>query len=132
MLNRASTRGLGDAYLVRAQDPVAVSGWKGNDAPEIDVAVVANKPYRRTATASDAFAVVEVSDTAYEFDRRDEIPSYARAGVPSWIVDIPKRRVEFYGSTENLRLEHGRVFTIDDTSDILGVSIRVADLFAKS
>ena len=35
-LAKALTRGLPDSYSVLIQDPVAVSGWTGRDAPEID------------------------------------------------------------------------------------------------
>jgi hypothetical protein len=133
-LNKALTRGLGDEYAVRIQDPIAVSGWEGKDAPEIDVAVVAERIYTITPSSSDAFAFIEVSDTTYgrnHGDRKYKIPLYVSAGVSSWIVNIPLRQVEFYGSVEDLKLEHGRVFKESETIDVLGIAIPVADLFGR-
>ena len=75
------------------------------------------------------FAFIEVSDTTYAVDRKHKIPLYVNAGVPSYIVNIPLRQVEFYGSVQDLGAEHGRVFTDRDTLEILGVAIPIAVLF---
>lgn len=61
--------------------------------------------------------------------RRVKIPLYVNAGVPAWIVNIPKRRLEFYGDVGDLAMEHGRAFGDGDEIDILGVVIPVAKLF---
>ena len=132
-LNQSLSHGLfGSKYIVRIQDAVAVSGWHGNDAPEIDVAVLADRFYRPAPTTADAFAFIEVSDTTYAVDRKYKIPLYVNAGVPAWIVNIPLRQVEFYGSLHELEEDHGQVFTERDTLDILGIAIPVADLFDDS
>jgi len=131
-LTTALIRGLSHAYQVRSQNPIIVSGWEGLDAPEIDVAVVAARRYQETPTAKDASAFVEVSSSTYGGkygDRLYKIPLYVRAGVPAWIVNIALRQVEFYASVEDLDREHGRVFKIDETFDILGVAIPVKELF---
>jgi hypothetical protein len=129
VLLRALVRGLDDRYAVRAADAVAVEGWKGRDAPEIDVAVLANTFYRRGPTANDASAFIEVSDTTYATDRGYKIPLYVRAGVPSWIVNVSLRQVECYATTQDLDHPHGQVFPTSTTFEVLGVPIRVADLF---
>jgi hypothetical protein len=118
--------GLQGQYIVQPQDAVAVPHWKGKDAPEIDVAVLRDDFYRPIATTADAFAFIEVSDTTYESDRGYKIPLYVAAGVPAWIVNISERRVEFYGSAEDLLLANGHVFR--DSFDVLGVTIDVAAL----
>jgi hypothetical protein len=122
----------GSEYVVRSQDAVAVPEWQGKDAPEIDVAVLRRKKYRPMPTSADALAFIEVSDTTYGVDRKYKIPLYVGAGVPAWIVNIPMRQVEFYGSPEDLELPHGRVFTERDALEILGIVIPVADLFDDS
>jgi hypothetical protein len=119
----------GSPYMVRIQDPVAVFGWKGRDAPEVDLAVVTRKSYKTTPTAHDAKALIEVSDSTYSDDRKYKIPLYVGAGVPSWIVNIPLRQVEFYGSVKDLEAPHGRIFTIPEAFEVLGVVIPVAGLF---
>jgi len=119
----------GSPYEVQVQDAVAVPGWKGRDAPEVDVAVIAAKNYRPGPTSVDASAFIEVADSTYARDRGYKIPLYVRAGVPSWIVNIPLRRVECYESLADLELAHGRVLGEGETLTILGVAIAVADLF---
>jgi hypothetical protein len=110
---------------VRTQDPIAVSGWTGKNAPEIDVAIIAAKKYQTTPTAADSRAFIEVSDTTYTADRKAKIPLLTGAGVPTWHVNIPARQVEFYG----IDASAPRVFTLAESFDVLGVRIRVAQLF---
>ncbi len=129
VLTKLLIQGLGAAYAVQAQDAIAVPGWNGRDAPEVDVAVIADRYYDPMPTSTDAFALIEVSDTTYGDDRRVKIPLYVNAGVPAWIVNIPNRRLEFYGDADDLAMEHGRVFEDGDEIDILGVVIPVAKLF---
>ncbi len=132
-LHRILVRGLFvPEYVVQSQDAVAVPDWQGTDAPEVDVAVLRRKEFDPGPTSSDAAALIEVSDTTYAVDRRYRIPLYVKAGVPAWIVNIPPRQVEFYGTLQDLELEHGRVFTERDSIDILGIVIPVATLFLKS
>ena len=129
ILHEQLARALPQQYVVQSQDAVAVPGWDGRDAPEVDVAVLARKRYRPGPTAADAFACVEVSHTTYALDRGYKIPLYVSAGVPAWIVNIDLHQVEFYHSPEDLELPHGSVFTIGESFTILGVDIAVADLF---
>ncbi len=128
-LTQALSRGLRSGYIVQVQDAVAVPSWQGKDAPEVDVAILQDKTYRTGPTAADALAFLEVSDTTYIVDRKYKIPLYVNAGVPSYIVNIPLRQVEFYGSPQDLEAEHGRILTERDTLEVLGVAIRIAVLF---
>jgi hypothetical protein len=129
-LSRILTYGLFDSpYVVQVQDAVAVPDWEGGDAPEVDVAVIAAKRYRPGPTSVDALAFIEVADTTYARDRGYKIPLYVRAGVPSWIVNIPLRQVECYESLDDLKPAHGRVLREGETLTILGVALAVADLF---
>ncbi len=54
--------------------------------------------------------------------RNIKIPLYIAAGIPAWIVNIPERKVEFYGSQR-------RDYREGETFEVLGVSIPVWDLF---
>ena len=131
-LSRALTHGLFDtACEVQIQDAVAVPGWYGADAPEVDVAVIARKEYWPGPTSADALAFVEVSDTTYAVDRGYKIPLYVNAGVPAWIVNLQRRRVEFYASPADLALPHGCVRGEADAFSILGVEIAVRDLLCS-
>jgi len=120
--------GLPAGSIIRSEGAVAVPGWKGRDAPEVDVAVVLDKLYELGPTAADSLAFIEVSDTTYRTDRRYKMPLYVKAGVPAWIVNIRLRQVESYGSPADLELLHGRVFGERDSFDVLDVTIPVARL----
>jgi len=126
-LLRALHRGLSDEFFISAQDPIALDGWTGKNAPEIDVAVVVERPYETTPTADDAVAFIEVSDTTYTSDKRRKIPLLVAKGVPVWHVNIQARAVEFYDRDADL--EAPRVFTESEAIDILGVRIPVSSLF---
>jgi hypothetical protein len=123
------TKFAGSDQVVQIQDAVAVPGWHGRDAPEVDIAVLKRRRFDPGPTAEDASGFVEVSDTTYSDDRSYKIPLYVNAGVPAWIVNIPQRRVEFYGSPADLELPHGHVFDESSVVDILGARIAVSDLF---
>jgi Uma2 family endonuclease len=128
-LSRILIQGLPqERYAVQMQDAVAVPGWDGADAPEVDVAVLARKKYRPGPSSADAVAFIEVSHTTCGVDRGHKIPLYVNAGVPAWIVNINLRQVEFYGSPIDLELKHGHVFAEGASFEILGVEIAVSDL----
>jgi hypothetical protein len=130
-LGRALTLGLDARYIVRSQDAVAIAGWQGRDAPEVDVAVIRDEYYPTAPTAADAIALIEVSDTSYRLDRDYKIPLYVSAGVPSWIVCIPERRIEYYGAPSDLDAAHGITFLDGESIVVAGVRIDVSDLFPK-
>jgi len=128
-LNRALCRGIGPGYIVRIREAVAVPGWFGAGAPEIEIAVLSDKFYRSLPTASDALAFIEVADATYEEVRLRKIPLYVAAGVPSWIVNIGSRQIESYRSKADLELPHGAVYTEHDAIELLGLTIPVSYLF---
>jgi Uma2 family endonuclease len=111
-----------DVYAIQGQGPIAVAGWKGPHAPEIDVAVIRNRWYATTPDATDTLAAIEVSDATYVDDRNVKIPLYEAAGIPAWIVNIPARQVESFGADR-------RIYRDGETFEILGVPIPVSELF---
>jgi hypothetical protein len=124
----------GTPNAVRIQDPLAVLGWHGNEAPEVDLAIVRAAEYAVTPSARDTLGFIEVSDSTYGGkygDRRYKIPLYVNAGVPAWIVNIRLRQVEYYGCGADLELQHGIVSADGTDVEILGVSVPVASLFYK-
>jgi Uma2 family endonuclease len=128
VLGNVLARRLGDRYMIQQQDAVAISGWEGKNAPEPDIAVIDLGYIERMPTAEQTHAIVEVSDTTYRRDRR-KVALYVSAGIPSFIVNIEKRRVERYETSADLAKKNGRVYALGETFDVLGVSIAVADLF---
>ncbi len=80
-------------------------------------------------TAADTLAFIEISDPPYARDRAYKIPLYFASGVPSFIVHIERRSVEWYRSAADLELPNGTVVSYGDSFEILGVRIAIADLF---
>ena len=124
VLNKTLSRALDlDIYSVRTETPIAVAGWRGPHAPEIDVVVIhAREWYENTPEAADTLVAIEVSDTTYRDDRDVKIPLYQSAGIEAWILNIPKRQVESFDNTP-------RIYHDGETFEIHGVSIPVSKLF---
>ncbi len=131
-LGKILSRGLGNAFILQMQDTIAVPDWKGTDGPDPDIAVLPDKSFGLVPSSSDALALIEVSDTTYggkRGDRQYKIPLYVKAGVPSYIVNVPRRQVEYYGSPADLESSNGHVYGIGDTVKILAIPVAVAELF---
>jgi hypothetical protein len=120
---------LNSNFRARVESPIAIDGWKGNDAPHPDVAIIARRQYDELPTSADAVTLIEVSDTTYKTDREIKIPIYVHAGIPSWIVNIALAQVEYYATVDDLRLRFGRVFSSGECFEIAGVSIAIGGLF---
>ena len=100
---------LGDALrgraLVRVQSPVRLGP---HSAPQPDVTLLRrSSDYYRTApaTVADVFLVIEVADTAVDYDRA-KLPLYAEAGVAEvWIIDLQGERIEVYREPRRTQYE---------------------------
>lgn len=96
-LNRALSRGLGDAVTISVQDPVVLGDYA---APQADIAVLrarADGYGHRHPQPDDVLLLIEVADTSLDRDRREKIPLYARAGiVETWLVDLPGDGIDVY------------------------------------
>jgi Uma2 family endonuclease len=43
------------------------------------------------------FVLIEVSDTTLDYDRREKLPVYGRAGIPEvWILNLSDQTIEVY------------------------------------
>ena len=92
-LNKWLVTALGDRADVRVQLPFAAGD---ESEPEPDVAVVHVGDYD-DSHPSEAYLIVEVSDSSLDDDRRLKRPIYAAARVPEyWIVNLVSRCVEIY------------------------------------
>jgi Uma2 family endonuclease len=132
-LNRLFNRTLGDAAIVRIQDPVRLE----DSAPEPDIALV--KP-RQDFYASghprsaDVLLVVEVADTSLETDRDVKRPLYAENGIVEyWIVNLAETCIEVHrqprpdGSYQDVRtLRRGQTI---DVAALPGCAFPVDQVF---
>lgn len=91
---RLFTQRYGNRYLVRYQGPLAL----GASEPEPDIAVVEgdDETYADHHPTT-ALLVVEFSDTSLEYDRREKLSLYAKAGIPEyWIINLQTNTLEVY------------------------------------
>ncbi len=110
--------------LVRVQSPIRLGS---HSEPQPDLTLLRRSAdYYRTAlpTAADVFCIIEVADTAVEYDRA-KLPLYAEAGVSeAWIVDLQAERVEVHrqprgGQYERvLLLQRGQTVALEAFPDL--------------
>lgn len=66
---------------------------------------------RALATPDAVFLVIEIADSALDYDRDEKLPRYACAGISEvWIVDVHKRVIEQY--TQPLQDEYTRLHKV--------------------
>jgi hypothetical protein len=96
-VNRLLGQHLGEAFIVRVQDPVRLDDYS---EPQPDLVVVkARADFYRDAHPgpADVLLVIEVADTSAELDRADKVPLYSRSGIPEvWVVDLSARQIDVY------------------------------------
>jgi Uma2 family endonuclease len=91
----ALERAFGPGWTVRQQAPIALDD---ESEPEPDLALVrGSRSIFWTATPARPALVVEVAETALDFDRDLKGVLYARAGLPEyWIINLQTRVLEVH------------------------------------
>jgi Uma2 family endonuclease len=84
-------------WLVSAQNPVQLDD---HSEPEPDLMLLKPEPDDYTSRhprPEEVFLLIEVADTTLDYDRREKLPAYGRAGIPEvWIVNLNDRTLEVY------------------------------------
>ncbi len=127
-------RAVGDAALVRTQNPLRLSD---DSEPQPDLVLLRPKGDRyRTGhpRPEDVLLLIEVADTTLAFDRETKLPLYAKHGVPEvWILDLDTRQLEIYREPSpggyRRRLERRETESIAPTA-LPTVALQVGALFA--
>lgn len=103
-LNRLLSRQLGDAALIRVQDPVQLSSMS---EPEPDIALVRPRDDDYAAghpTPAEVLAVMEVAETSRDHDRKVKLPLYAEARIAEvWLVDLVADAIERHTEPQGRR-----------------------------
>lgn len=88
-LQRLLERAVGDAAIVRVQNPVRL-GRHSEPQPDIALVTPPGSKYRtRHPTPADILLLVEVADTSLRLDRDLKLGLYARSGIPEvWLLDL--------------------------------------------
>jgi len=94
-LTRLFSSRVGDAALVRVQNPIRLSDVS---EPQPDLALLEPRADFYAAAhpgPGEVLLIVEVADTSVGYDRSVKIPLYARAGIRElWLVDLERERIE--------------------------------------
>lgn len=124
-LNRKLSQTVGNATLVRVQNPIRLSE---HSEPEPDLALLVPRDdfyAERHPEPDDVLLVVEVAETSAEFDRQVKLPLYAQAGVLEvWLIDLAEGRVETYrdpspsGYGEVRQRESGETLSLKALPDV--------------
>lgn len=93
-LNRLFNRAVGDAAIVRVQNPIVVNDY---NEPQPDLTLLRPRTDFYAAghpTPEAILLAIEVADTTVAFDRRVKAPLYARNGMPElWLIDLKRGHV---------------------------------------
>jgi Uma2 family endonuclease len=88
---------LGDAALIRTQDPVVLDDFS---EPEPDLAIVKGNILDYTARhplPADVYLVVEVANSTLKYDCEVKDKLYAQADIPEyWVINLQDRQVHVF------------------------------------
>lgn len=93
-LTRLLVIGLGDAAIVRVQNPVHLDQ---RSEPQPDVSLLRPRADFYASghpSPEDILLVIEVAESSLEYDRRVKVPLYARQGIPeAWLANLNERHL---------------------------------------
>ncbi len=96
-LNALLSRRLAKLAIVRVQSPIMLNR---RSEPQPDLTVLRPHPdyySEHHPRPDDVWLVIEVSDSARQYDRKVKLPLYARAGVREvWIVDLIDAAIDIH------------------------------------
>ena len=127
---------VGDSMLIGVQDPIQLDA---HSAPEPDLVLLhprADFYADAHPSATDVLLAIEVADTSADYDRKEKLPLYARAGLPElWLIDLQKNRVEVYarpqGDAYQQRIEVAADATLTSPT-VAGLKLAGADILGDS
>jgi len=114
---------------ISPQNPVRLGD---SNEPEPDIAVLKYRSddYSEShPSASDVFALIEVSDTTYDFDKEVKAALYAKNRISEyWIIDINRKRIEVYTLSDGEEYLKKNVWGATDKIKILDKQLEVGDI----
>ena len=132
-LHRRLLRDLGDKISVWDQVTLLLDGFS---APEPDLVILkyrTDEYKNKRPSPDDVLLIVEVSHSSLHHDRKVKVPLYARHGIPEvWIVDVERKRIEFFQSPHEGRYTHRSVTPTPGRiapRALSGATIDLEDLF---
>lgn len=118
-----------DEYLISIQSSIHIDQW---NEPKPDLAVLRMKEDRYTNALprpKDIAAVIEVSDTSYDFDSSVKLSIYAASGIPLfWIANLIQDRIEVYSHPRSDEYANRSIYYPGDRIPLLSRSFEVKEL----
>ncbi len=115
--------------ILRIQNPVHIDQW---NEPEPDLAILAYRQDRYNMAhpePADVLAVIEVSDTTYEYDKNVKLPIYASSRIPIyWIVNLTKEVIEVYSNPRRNQYDVRVLYHPGDEISLLGNIFEVSEI----
>lgn len=115
-LNTLLIRFTGQQCIVSVQDSIRLGNFS---EPEPDVALLRYRKDFYAAqlpVATDVFLLIEVADSALNYDQEIKLPLYAKASVPEvWIVNLNENLVETYRQPTHGTYGHVQTYQADQT-----------------
>lgn len=119
--------------IVRIQNPVRINQW---NEPEPDISILNRRKGRylnEHPSPADILAVIEVSDTTYEFDKNVKLPMYAGCGIPVyWIVNLDKNNIEVYSNPRRDQYDVRTLYHPGDKIPLLREKFDVSEILVLS
>ena len=118
-------------FLVSVQNPVRLGD---RSEPQPDIAVLKDGKYMDALpTADDVLLIVEVSDTALDYDRDVKLALYARHGIPEvWLLDVNAGELTVYREPAEGQYRLIRKPTATETlspAAVAGVAVVLAEVW---
>ena len=116
---------------ISSQNPIRLGV---NDEPEPDISILkyrADDYSESHPCAADVLALIEVSDTTYQYDKQIKASLYAKNSIPIlWIIDLNRTRIEVYKFSDKEEYLKKEVLGVDDKTDMLSEPISVKEIFS--
>lgn len=115
---------------IGVQDPVVLDI---SNEPEPDISILKYRAddYSESHPGSeDVLILIEVSDSTYHYDREVKTSLYAKNSIPEfWIIDVQRRRIEVYLSSDGSEYLRREVLGINDKVSVLSQQIAISEIF---
>lgn len=120
-------------FIISVQNPIHIDQW---NEPEPDIVILKHKKDEYVSAIpepSDVMAVIEVSDTSIDFDKKVKLPMYASSGIPAyWIVDLNKNIIEEYTIPRDNQYMTRNTYISGDQITLENISFEVSKILISA
>ncbi len=123
-LNALLSRQLGDSVIISVQDPIQLTDYT---EPLPDLAVLRHRDdfYAHAhPQPKDVLLVVEVADSALDYDREEKVPRYAQSSIPEvWVIDAERKTLTQYTNSDGQRYRDEKLLQRGQTISSAHISL---------